>query len=186
MATTGTIDLDHLLKLRAAVARCGELDRLKWWNTKGQLGSLGSAALRRGFPRTHWFAQARSVFAVAEHRCREVFDAPESVTLWRLTEDVEQQFDARWEHWLDHAADWEPFFELVAKSSAGVAQLLGDLDLVSDGDIESLTKLRRSADGRAVQVAGFFDGRRSDACLLALAFDRGESGALAVPYQRMA
>jgi hypothetical protein len=76
-----TIDLDRLLKLRLFVGRFGEMDIAKWWNTKGQLGRLGTAALRRGFPRTHYFAQARSVFAVAAHRCSEVFDPPGCVTL---------------------------------------------------------------------------------------------------------
>ncbi|MGE4057006.1 MAG: BrxE family protein [Vicinamibacterales bacterium] len=50
--------------MRLTVARFGEMNLAKWWNTKGQLGPLGTAALRRGFPRTHRFAQARSVFAV--------------------------------------------------------------------------------------------------------------------------
>ena len=64
-----SIDLDRLLKLRLVIVRFGEMDLARWWNTKGQLGKLGAAALRRGFPRTHYFAQARSVFAVAAHRC---------------------------------------------------------------------------------------------------------------------
>lgn len=66
------IDLERLLKLRAVVARFGEMDRARWWNTSGQMGSFGTATLRRGFPRTHYFAQARSVFAVAAHRCSEI------------------------------------------------------------------------------------------------------------------
>ena len=61
--TPASIDLDRLLKLRLVVARFGEMDGARWWNTKGQLGRLGAAALRRGFPRTHRFAQARAVFA---------------------------------------------------------------------------------------------------------------------------
>src|ERR687895_1969704 len=105
------IDLDRLLKLRLVVARFGEMDFAKWWNTKGQLGKLGAAALRRGFPRTHYFAQARSVFAVAAHRCSEVFDPPGCVTLWRLPESIEEEFDARWEHWLENSGEWTPFFE---------------------------------------------------------------------------
>src|SRR5688500_2391456 len=87
-----SIDLDLLLKLRLVVARFGEMDIAKWWNTRGQLGPLGTAALRRGFPRTHRFAQVRSVFAVAAHRCSEVFDPPHSVTLWRLSESFEEDF----------------------------------------------------------------------------------------------
>src|ERR1019366_2541421 len=78
--TDPTIDLDPRLKLRLVVARFGEMDLAKWWNTKGQLGKLGAASLRRGFPRTHYFAQASSVFAVAAHRCAEVFEPPNSVT----------------------------------------------------------------------------------------------------------
>src|SRR5690606_20374817 len=56
LMSTPLIDLDHLLKLRLIVARFGEMDLAKWWNTRGQLGRLGTAALRRGFPRTHRFA----------------------------------------------------------------------------------------------------------------------------------
>ena len=78
---------------------------------KGQLGQLGAFALRRGFPRTHRFAQARAVFAVASFRCAEVFDPSGCVTLFRLSESIEEDFDARWEHWLDNAAAWMPFFE---------------------------------------------------------------------------
>ena len=65
----------------------------------------------RGFPRTHYFAQARSVFAVAAPRCREVFDPPHSVTLWQLSETVEEEFEAHWERWLDQADAWKPFFQ---------------------------------------------------------------------------
>src|SRR5438876_12205458 len=109
--TQTAIDLDRLLKLRLVVARVGEMDLAKWWNTKGQLGRLGAAALRRGFPRTYHFAQARSVFAVAAHRCAEVFDPPGCVTLWRLPEEIGEEFDTRWEHWLDHAAEWQSVFQ---------------------------------------------------------------------------
>jgi hypothetical protein len=70
----GSIDLERLLKLRVVVARVGEMDLAQWWNTKNQLGRSGASTLRRGFPRTHHFAQARSVFAVALHRCDELFN----------------------------------------------------------------------------------------------------------------
>src|ERR1700747_3416269 len=99
--TKANIDFDRLLKLRLVVARVGEMDLAKWGNTRGQLGRLGTAAVRRGFPRTHYFAQARSVFAVAAFRCREVFDPPEGVTLWQLPYAVEADFESRWERWLD-------------------------------------------------------------------------------------
>src|SRR5450759_3328607 len=104
------INFDRFLKLRLIVGRFGEMDLAKWWNTRGQLGRLGTAAISRGLPRTHYFAQARSVFAVAAHRCYEIFDPPDSVTLWRLPETIEEEFEAKWEHWLDQASKWQPFF----------------------------------------------------------------------------
>lgn len=51
-------DLDHLLKLRLVVARYGEMDSARWWNTGGLLGPKGALLMSRGFPRTHIFAQA--------------------------------------------------------------------------------------------------------------------------------
>ncbi len=186
--TSTSVDLDRLLKLRLVVARFGEMDLAKWWNTKGQLGRLGAAALRRGFPRTHRFAQARSVFAVAAHRCSEVFEPPGCVTLWRLPEPTEEEeFDARWDHWLDNVTEWTPFFEkLEALQGDDLASILCAFEVVSERDLESYTKLRRSAEGRAVPLPRVFSGTDADVALLALGFARGESGALAVPYARRA
>jgi len=157
------IDLERLLKLRLVVARCGEMDLCKWWNTKGQLGKLGAAALRRGFPRTHRFAQARAVFAVAAHRCGEVFNPPGGVTLWRLPETTEEEFDARWEQWLDNGNEWTPFFErLETFEGFDLVSVLRGLDLVSDHDVEAYGKLRRSAEGRAVPLPGLYSGADAD------------------------
>ena len=179
------VDLDRLLKLRTLVARFGEMDIAKWWNTKGQLGKLGSAALRRGFPRTHRFAQARSVFAVAGHRCAEVFTPPGCVTLWKLPEALEEEFDARWELWLDNAADWTPFFEKVEEIRGNdLIGILRQFEVVNDRECELYSKLKRSAEGRAVPLNGMFSGTDEDIALLALGFARGEPGAPAVPYAR--
>ena len=179
------LDLDLLLKLRLVVARFGEMDLAKWWNTKGQLGRLGATALRRGFPRTHRFAQARSVFAVAAHRCTEVFEPPGCVTLWRMPEDVEEVFDARWEHWLDHADEWTSFFEKIESlSGTDLTEILSAFELVEGRDLRAYGKLRRSAEGRAVPLPELFSGTDSDVTLLALGFARGEPSALAVPYAR--
>ena len=54
------VDTANITKLRLVVARFGEMDRAKWWNTKGMLASLGEMAIRRGFPKTHLFARARA------------------------------------------------------------------------------------------------------------------------------
>ncbi len=181
------LDLDRLLKLRLVVARFGEMDLARWWNTKGQLGRLGAAALKRGFPRTYRFAQARSVFAVAAHRCGEVFEPPGCVTLWRLPEATEEEFEARWEHWVDHASEWTAFYEKLETLQGGdLAGLLRSFDLVTERDVEAGAKLRRSAEGRAVPLPGLFSGTDQDVALLALGFARGEPGALAVPYARRA
>src|SRR5262245_7619453 len=134
--TAPGLNLELLMKLRLVVARFGEMDIAKWWNTKGQLGPLGTAALRRGFPRTHRFAQARSVFAVAAHRCTEVFDPPGCVTLWRLPESIEEAFDAQWEYWLDQASDWDKFFESLERlEKRDLVEALAARDLVGDGDV---------------------------------------------------
>jgi hypothetical protein len=183
--TQRLIDLDRLLKLRLVVARFGEMDAAKWWNTRGQLGALGTAALRRGFPRTHHFAQARSVFAVAAHRCTEVFDPPVSVTLWRLPEAIEEDFDARWEHWLDHAIDWQPFFKSLEIPQTDLMEMLRIAKLVNERDTEAFSRLRRSAEGRAVPLPGTFSSTDDEIALLALGFARGDVGALAVPYMRL-
>lgn len=183
-----TIDLDRLLKLRLVVARFGEMDVAKWWNTKGQLGPRGTAALRRGFPRTHQFAQARSVFAVASHRCSEVFDPPGCATLWRLPEDIEEEFDSRWESWLDNASEWTPFFQRVETlEGTDLHATLRAFELTTERDADAFAKLRRrSAEDRAVQLPGVFGGTDEEITLLALGFARGEPGALAVPYVRRA
>lgn len=163
----------------------GEMDKAKWWNTKGQLGPLGTAALRRGFPRTHSFAQARSVFAVATHRCAEVFDPPASFTLWRLPEEIEGAFDASWQRWIDTAEDWHEFFTRVSSlPGIDLISALEGLGLVDGADIAAATELKTSAEGRAVPLREPFSSTNADVALLALGFARGAVGALAVPYAR--
>ena len=173
----------RLLKLRLVVARVGEMDCSEWWNTKGQLGALGSSVLQRGFPRTHHFAQARAVFAVAADRCEQIYDAPNSVTLWKLPAEIEDEFELRWEQWLDHAEEWALFFEEIEDGGEDLAFELQRLELVTDDQVERAKKLRRSAEQRAVQVPGEFQARDDDVTMLALAFSKGKIGSLAVPYQ---
>jgi hypothetical protein len=175
-----------LLKFRLVVARVGEMDLAKWWNTRGQLSRLGTTTVRRGFPRTHHFAQARSVFSVAGFRCREVFDPPQSVTLWQLPESVEEEFETHWERWLDQADQWKLFFlELEALKEAELKTVLQSFNLITDEDSELLSRLRRSAEGRAVPLQAPFTATDQDVTSLAIGFARGEPGALAVPYARL-
>jgi len=177
------LNLERLLKLRVVVGRIGEMDRAQWWNSRGQLGPLGSAALRRGLPRTHHFAQARSVFAVAEQRCSEIFDPLGSITLWRLPSQIEDAFEARWEHWLDAATDWSEFFGSVATlDGADLGHALQALELVEADDLRAFGTLKTSAEGRAVPIPTPFSGTDADITLLALGFARGRIGAPSVPY----
>src|SRR3977135_3696255 len=141
--TRTSIDFDRLLKLRLIVARFGEMDLAKWWNTRGQLGRLGTAAFRRGFPRTHYFAQARSVFAVAAHRCAEIFDPPDGVTLWRLPEAIEEEFEAEREHWRDQSAEWTSFFQRLENlQERDLRVALQSFDLITDEASELFSRLR--------------------------------------------
>jgi hypothetical protein len=181
------IDLDRLLKLRVVVARCGEMDLARWWNTDRQLGTTGESVLRRGFPRTHHFAQARSVIFVAAHRCAQVFDPPDSVTLWWLTEDVEDAFDAKWEGWLENAASWRPFFENVASiTSPDLVAALRHLGLVTQDEVAALQESKLTADGRAVAVLGLFPTDKRVLAQLALGFSIAPQGSLVIPYARIA
>lgn len=180
------LDLTWLMKVRVAVARCGEMDRAKWWNTDGQLGSYGAKMLSRGLPRTHHFAQARSVFAVAAHRCAQIFNPPGCATLWHLTDRIEDEFDAHWEGWLDAATDWKPFFERVAEvRDTNVGSVLLDLELVSPAEVEEAKSLRRSAERNSVQLPNVFSRDRSSVALLALGFGLLNVADLAVPYARL-
>jgi hypothetical protein len=184
--TKEKIDFKRLLKLRLVVARVGEMDLAKWWNTRGQLSRLGAAAIRRGFPRTHNFAQARAVFAVAAFRCREIFDPPHSATLWQLPEAVEEEFEAHWERWLDNPEEWKEFFlELETLKEAELKTVMQSYDLITDEESELFSRLRRSAEGRAVPLPAPFTSTNQNVALLALGFARGEPGALAVPYARV-
>lgn len=177
------VDLDRLLKLRLVVARVGEMDLAGWWNTKGQLGPLGASVLQRGFRRTHHFAQARSVFAVATHRVTEVYERKNAVTLWGLPADVEDIFDTHWAQWIEQAQEWSEFFEDLHGCSDDVVTELRRFDLVTDDQVDRVSRLRRSAEQRAVQVPGDFAGSADDLTMLALAFSRGDRQNLAVPFQ---
>lgn len=79
------------------------------------------------------------------------------------------------------------FFEqLESMQATDLAAILLGHGLVDATDIDACSRLRRSAEGRAVPLSGLFANSDSDVALLALGFSRGESGALAVPYARRA
>ena len=183
MAPNGTIDLEHLMKLRLSVARHGELDLMGWWGTDRMLSRHGAIALRRSFPKTHQFARARVVFEVATARCHEAFAPRDAITLWSLPAWLEQRFEENWLEWVDQASDWAPIFGVIERhNDADLLPLLQQLNLISSEVAQEVTSLRRSAEGRAVRVSGSHVLSDDLVSLLAAAFARGEKGRVAVPY----
>ncbi len=180
------IDLARLFKLRLVVARYGEMDMARWWNTKGMLGRYGEIVLKRGFPRTHFFAQARVVFAVARHRCEEVFNPPGCMTLWSLPAWLEDQFEEQWYRWLDDGSSWDPFFAQVEGLPIGdLGASLSELELLTADQQEQARRLHRSSEGRAVPISGVHNPEDDVITMLTAGFACGTPGALAVPYARL-
>jgi len=178
--------LDVLFRCRLIVARFGEMDMLGWWNTKGLLGRMGSTVMARGFPHTHRFAQARTVFSVARSRCREVHALQDAVTLWDLPAEFEDAFEDRWQHWIHQAASLSETFqgvESLAKSNS-MLDGLGRMATIPDTTLERAASLRRGPDGRSVPISGIITIDETAIGMLAGAFARGESGQLAVPFAR--
>ena len=62
---------------------------------------------------------------------------------------------------------------------------LQSFNLVNGSESELFSRLRRSAEGRAVSLPAPFIGTDQEVALLALGFARGEQGAIAVPYARL-
>lgn len=177
------IGMEHLFRLRLAVARFGEMDCARWWNTRGVLGRYGSLALSRGFPRTHGFAQAKIAFAVAAHRCKEIYSHPNAYTLWELPPDVEDQFQEKWLEWLDEANKWDPAFESLEDiAGLGLLELLSQQGLITPQQIEVAKKLRRSAEGRSVLISSEGSLNGDALMMLAAGFFRGEPSKPAIPY----
>lgn len=168
------------------VARFGEMDRAKWWNTKGLLADLGKMALSRGFPKSHPLARARAVFSVAAHRCREVFEPPQGVTLWKLPPEIEDQFEGAWAEWLDDVQSWEDFLgQLNSCNHADLLETLTALKLIDGSIVEEARKLKRAPDGRSVPLPREHAINDETIALLAAGFHRGEPSKLAVPYARV-
>ena len=179
------MDLEHLIKLRLTVARYGEMDGAGWWNTQGVLGRGGRSVLGRGFPNTHWFAQARIVCSVATARCAAVFSPPGCLTLWNLPAEIEDALARQWTKWCRSSPEWAPFFDSLAQRNSGdLLRHLKELELIDAGTIQAAAALRRSAEGKAVALPGTGNASRETLMLLAAGFSKGEKQNLAVPYIR--
>jgi len=180
------VDLNRLLKLRLIVARHGEMDSARWWNTNGVLGRKGRLLMSRGFPKTHHFAQARLVFEVARARSAERFPAvPGCVTLWSLPASVEDEFDARWTEWIDNGAAWSEFFDGLQRQDGDLLAALRVHGLLSPEHEDQVSRMRRSAEGRSVPISGMRNIDDDTVTLLAAGFSRGDVSKPAVPYARV-
>jgi len=181
------IDFELLLKLRAIVARFGEMDCARWWNTKGILGKDGAFVLGRGFPATHFIAQVRIGTEVARARSREVFAPPKCHTLWDLPPAIEDHYDTYLQDLGRSIDEWQDFFSRLQPSpGADLLQVLAACDVSLDNCRDEISKLRRSAENRAVPLAGSFRADDGTITLLAAAFSKGEPGKPAIPYIREA
>ena len=180
------VDLNRLLKLRLIVARHGEMDGARWWNTNGVLGPKGSLLMSRGFPKTHHFAQARLVFEVARARSAQRFQAgPGCITLWDLSANVEDEFDAQWADWLDDGGSWAEFFDGLQVQEGDLLTALGANGLIDPDHEAQVSKMRRSAEGRSVPISGARHVDDDTVTLLAAGFSRGEPNKPAIPYARV-
>lgn len=180
------VNLDRLLKLRLIVARHGEMDGARWWNTNGVLGPKGSLLMSRGFPKTHHFAQARLVFEVARVRSAERFPAvPGCITLWNLPANVEDEFDAKWAEWLDDGGSWGEFFDGLQQQDGDLLTALRTHGLLDSDHDAQVSRMRRSAEGRSVPISGIRHVDDDTVTLLAAGFSRGEVTKPAIPYARV-
>jgi hypothetical protein len=161
------------------------MDGAGWWNTRGILGRIGKAGMSRGFPATHFFAQARVAFAVAAARCKEVFSPPACYTLWALPPETEEMVNSHWQSWCRKPAEWSDFFHRVADLNGGdLLNHLESLNLATNGVRGVTAELKVSAQGKAVQLPGTGYPTNESLTLLAAAFSRGSKGQPAVPYLR--
>ena len=122
--------------------------------------------MRRGFRRTHYFAEPaspgvrrRSPSVSEVITCRAL---SHSGTFLPETED---EIELRWEEWLDHAATWAGFFQLLAVVFP--AKLVQSRHAPSSSPAKTSQRIRKSCRGaeqRAVPVPGEFSSfyRRSD------------------------
>lgn len=181
--------LDQVILLRVAVARSGEMDLMKWWNSAGLLGNNGELVMPRGFPKTHVFARAQAVFAIAANRSEEVFNPTDSFTLWRLPVELEDQIADRWSELLNNHSqtEWREMLSLIDQEiciDCDLLRSLSALGLISDKTTASASKLRRSDDLRSVHIRQPGQSQVDSIEILAAAFSCGEPGKLAVPFIR--
>jgi len=178
------LDFDRLLKLRLVVARVGELGLAGWWGTKDVLGGMGAMAYRRGFPRSHHWAQAKVVFEVARARCQERFPDPTAITLWSLPATVEEQFEHAWGRWIGENEAWEPFFERLKEwKSPSLTEALKAFELWSPSMDAATAQAAPAIASLGLGTFPSLDQASVDG--LAAGFSFGQHGEPVVPFVRL-
>lgn len=163
------------------------MDRSKWWNTKGLLSRVGELALSRGFPKSHVFARSRAAFAVAASRSDEVFDPPNSYTIWRLPAEIEDQLEDAWAGWLEMPGEWKDLLARIDEVASGdFVSVLTTLGLVSEKSASRGKGLRRADDLKSLPLKIEDESAVEAIELLAVAHGSSEPGKLAVPFIREA
>ena len=108
------------------------------------------------------------------------------MTLWNLPAELEDQFEERWHDWLDRREEWRPYFGALAEvQTLDLIEAFARFDLLSPAHLEAASRLRRSAEGRAVPLPGVYRPDDEVLTLLAAGFARGSPGSLAIPYARL-
>jgi hypothetical protein len=108
------------------------------------------------------------------------------MTLWSLPAEVEDRLDASWHQWIDRTEEWEPFFSwLETIERPDVLEPLKEAGLVEPDQVEAASRLKRTAEGRAVPLPGICPVDDSTLGLLAAGFVHGEIGRPAIPYARL-
>ncbi|MGE0681311.1 MAG: BrxE family protein [Candidatus Binatia bacterium] len=99
---------------------------------------------------------------------------------------IEDQFEEHWQNWLDEREKWAPIFEqLSTMTGSDLLTILDQFALVSHSQLDAVSKLRRSAENRAVPLPGTHTPNDDVITLLAAGFARGEPGNPAIPYARL-
>ena len=176
--------LEEIFKIRLVVARYGEMDKNRWWNTDGVLGLMGEIAYRRGLPQTHQFARARIVFAVARARCEELLSLPPSaVGLWRLPADIEDSFEESIIEWSEDGDELNPFFEdLKEPSQDSLTDFLVSHRLVDADSSANILAVSRRKPGPGLNLGAYQSVDLDLIRHLAVSFDLGTLGNPVVPY----
>lgn len=181
-----SINLDALFQARLIVARFGEMDIARWWDSSGMLAKIGRVAVARGLPRTHRLARARAMFAIARARCHDVYRHPEGVTLWELPADIENAFDERWPMWMDNEASWIWLFESLETMSGGdLLAAFASISPVSSSVLDATKRMKRGVDQKAVPLGEVPAITDDLIARLAAGFSKGEPGRPVVPYAKL-